>query len=184
MMTAIVSLLRGINVGGHNKIKMTELVDLYRSLHLAKPQTHIQSGNVIFGATEKHLEALARRIAGAIETKFQVKSEVILRTVTELEAVIARNPFAGRTDVEPAKLAVFFLSGDPAAEAPASLEKFSSAPEEFHLDRRHLYAYFPNGMGQSTIPQAKIERALKVPATARNWNTVRKLYELASQWSA
>ena len=95
-MTVVVSMLRGVNVGGHNQIKMDALRDLYESLGLRNPQTYIQSGNVVFGTNAKNIAPLAKRIEDAIEHKFGFRHGVILRTTDELRGVIARNPFAKR----------------------------------------------------------------------------------------
>lgn len=183
-MTAIVSLLRGINVGGHKKIRMEALRDLYKSLGLANPSTHIQSGNVIFGAKEKDMARLAARIGNAIEQKLGVRSEIILRSASDLRGVVAKNPFAGRPEIPPNKLHVTFLASDPGPEARENVSKLPAAPDEFHLVGRELYTYFPNGFSGSKLPPSLIDKALlKVPGTARNWNTVTKLLELAENWS-
>jgi uncharacterized protein (DUF1697 family) len=179
-MAVVVSLLRGVNVGGHNKIKMDALRDLYLSLGLGDPRTHIQSGNVIFETKAKDLDALAKRVSAAIEQTLGVRSEVILRTTAELLDVIARNPFATRSDVASNKLVVDFLASDPGPDARDRIGKLQGGPEELYLDGRELYIYFPNGQGRSKLQPAAIDRALKVPATARNWNTVTKLLELAT----
>jgi uncharacterized protein (DUF1697 family) len=183
-MTRVVSLLRGINVGGKRSIKMTELVDLYGTLGLDNPRSFIQSGNVVFGTTEGDLEGLARRVAEAIESKFGIRSEVILRTREELRNVVDRNPFAGRSDVPSNKLHVLFLAAQPGAGVHDRLRALPSTPEELHLAGRELYIYFPNGMGRPTLSISAIDRALGVPETARNWNTVLKLLELATAHSA
>ncbi len=183
----VVSMLRAVNVGGRNKIKMEELRLLYESLGLLNPSTHIQSGNVIFGspgkATGKGMEALSKRIADAIEEGLGVRCEVILRTASELKDVIQRNPFAKRTDIPPNKLIVTFLGKDPGSEARDNIRKLQAHPDELHLDGRELYIHFPNGAGGAKLPPSAIDRALKTPGTARNWNTVTKLAELAEKWA-
>lgn len=179
-MTTVVSLLRGVNVGGNRLVKMAELVDLCKTLRLAGPRSHIQSGNLIFGTTEDDLDGLARRIEEAIEKRFGMHSDVILRTSDEMKRVIEKSPFAGRPEIPPNKLVVLFLSSDPGPEAQDRLRSLPPAPEEFHLTGRELYGYYPNGMSGSKTPQSAIDRALKVRGTARNWNTVTKVYELAA----
>src|SRR5580704_18649385 len=103
-MPAMVCMLRGVNVGGHNKIKMDELRCLCESLGLRNPQTYVQSGNVVFTTGERNLARLAARIETAIEQKLGFRPSVVLRTTAELRDVIARNPFAGRRDIEPGRL--------------------------------------------------------------------------------
>src|SRR6266852_7265560 len=109
-MTVIISMLRGVNVGGHNKIKMEALRALYQSLKLRDAQTYIQSGNVIFRTDERDLVLLATRIQNGIERKFGIRGEVILRTASDLRKVMARNPFAARRGIDPSRLLVTFLA--------------------------------------------------------------------------
>src|SRR5512132_4352069 len=112
-------MLRGVNVGGHNKIKMDALSALYESLGLLDPQTYIQSGNVIFRTKERDLVLLTKRIEDGIERSFGFRPGVIVRTASELRDVLARNPFAKRPAgaIDPSRLLVTFLSRDPGAEA-------------------------------------------------------------------
>jgi uncharacterized protein (DUF1697 family) len=111
-MAVIISMLRGVNLGPHNRLKMEELRALYESLKLRGAQSYVQSGNVIFRSDGKDLAALGRRIEGAIEKKFGFRPPVILRTTAELREAIAKNPFAKRRDIEPSKLLVTFLDRD------------------------------------------------------------------------
>lgn len=183
-MPVVISMLRAVNVGGHHKIKMDVLRDLYVSLKLRDPQTYVQSGNVVFQTNVKDLVLLARRIEQAIEQKFGFRPSVILRTTSELRDAIARNPFASRSGIEPSRLAVTFLAGEPAAEAGAKLLAIPAAPEELRLDGRELFTYFPNGMARPKLSWALVERTLAIPGTSRNWNTVAKLLELAESREA
>ena len=177
-MPVVISLLRGVNVGGHNKIKMDALCALCESLGLRDPQTYVQSGNIIFRTTDRNLAPLTRRIESAIERKFAFRPAVIARTTSELRGVIRRNPFAARRGLDPARLIVTFLPGAPGPEVRASLGRIKPDPEELRIGARELYIYFPNGMGRSKLP-ALIDKTLKTPGTARNWNTVTRLHEMA-----
>lgn len=177
-------MLRGVNVGGHNIIKMDALRTLYESLEFTQCQTYLQSGNVIFCSRENHLEPLASRIGSAIARKFGFSPEVILRTSSELRSAVAKNPFAKRSGIEPGKLLVAFLARDPGAQARASLSALKIAPEEAIFAGRDLYIYFPNGVGRAKLSWPTIDRTLKVPNTGRNWNTVTKLLEIAGKLEA
>jgi len=179
-MPAIICLLRGVNVGGHNKIGMDSLRDICSSLKLRGPQTYIQSGNVVFAATEKNLAKLAMRIENCIEKQFSFRPKVILRTASEMRQIIARNPFASRKGLDPGKLVVSFLAEAPNAATGARLLAIKVGPEELRLEKTELYIYFPDGMGRSKLPAA-LDRAAKIPATARNWNTVIKLLAMAEE---
>ena len=103
-MALIVSMLRGVNFGGHNKIKMDALRALCESLKLRDAQTYVQSGNAILRTDERDIARLAKRIEDGIEKKFGFRPDVILRTAEEMREVIARNPFAKRRGIEPSKL--------------------------------------------------------------------------------
>ena len=178
-MPIYISMLRGINVGAHNRIKMDALCSLYESLKLEAPQTYVQSGNVIFRTKEKNTEKLATQIRQAIEKKLKCSPAVILRTTAEMKKAIAANPFSNRPDIVPGKLLLTFLATEPAADAKSVFEKFKDYPEEIHLKGRELYIYFPNGAGKSKLPWSQVEKLLKVTGTARNWNSVTKMLEIA-----
>ena len=180
-MPVIISLLRGVNVTGHNQIKMDVLRALYESLKFTGCQTYINSGNVVFCTGERNLTTLPERIEKAIERKFGFRPSVIHRTADELRDIIARNPFAKRRNIEPGKLLVGFLAREAGPEACAKLRAINTGPEEVHFTPRELYIYFPNGVGRADLPWSTIDRAVKVPMTGRNWNTVTKLLAIAEQ---
>ena len=177
-------MLRGVNLGAHNRIKMDTLRALYTSLKLEDPQTYVQSGNVIFRTKEKPTPQLARKIQAAIESKFKFSPEIILRTADDFRAALAANPFAKRKDVEPGKLLITFLVSAPGPSAPKALDAFKDHPEELHLIGRELYIYFPNGAGRTKLPWSQVEKFLKVPGTARNLNSVRNMLEIAESMEA
>jgi uncharacterized protein (DUF1697 family) len=177
-MPAIISMLRGVNVGGHNRIKMEALRALYQSLGLGNPQTYLQSGS------KRDLVALATQMEDAIERNFGFRPAVILRTTAELKDVIARNPFATRRGIEPNRLLVNFLAGDPGAEVRDQVLRLKTDPEELRMDGRELYIYFPNGMARPKMSWAVLDRTLKTPGTGRNWNSVTRLLEMAERLEA
>ena len=184
-MTVFVSLLRGVNVGGHNMVKMDALRALYATLKLRDAATYVQSGNVVFRCSERAAGhdpvGLALRIEAAIERTFGHRPIVVLRTVSELRDVVARNPFANRPAIEPRKLLVTFLAVEPSAEARAKALALQTPPEELHVDGCELFTYFPNGFSQSKLSMPAVDRALRTSGTGRNWNTVTKLLAMAEQ---
>jgi uncharacterized protein (DUF1697 family) len=183
-MGVVISMLRGVNVGGKRKIKMEALRALYESIGLRGAQTLLQSGNVVFRTERRDLIALTKQIESAIERKFGFHSDVVLRTSAELRDVIARNPFAKRAGVDASKLLISFLVSDPGAEARDTARRIKADPEELRIDEREVYIYFPNGMGRPKLSMALVERTLKTSWTGRNWNTVRKLMEMAEELEA
>lgn len=180
-MTVVVAMLRGVNLPSHNRIKMGALRDLCKSLKLFDPQTYVQSGNVIFGTQEPDLAALTRRLENGVERRFGFRTDVIVRTTSEMRSVVARNPFARRRGIEPSKLLVDFLASDPCPEARKNILTIKTDPEELHIEGRELYIYFPNGAGRSKLSWPAIERELKTTGTARNWNTVTMMLEIAEK---
>lgn len=180
-MPVLISMLRGVNLGPHNRIKMDALRAVYKSLKLEDPRTYVQSGNVLFRTKEKDIAKLAVKIQDAIEKKFKCRPAVILRTTDELKKAIAATPFAGRPDLEPGKILVTFLAAVPPREVEGNLAKFKDYPEELHLKGREMYIYFPNGAGRSKLPWSSVERLLKVTGTARNWNSVTKMLAMAEE---
>jgi len=178
-MAAAISLLRGVNVGGHHKIRMEELRELYESLGLRHAQTYVQSGNVVFRTDARDFTRLSKRIADAIEQRFAFRPGVILRTAADLRGVIAANPFASRCDLDPSRLLVYFLASEPPADARGRLMRIETAPEELRMEGRELYIYCPNGMARPKVAWTFIEKTLQTSGTGRNWNTVRKLLEMA-----
>src|SRR5215469_7009323 len=180
-MAVLISMLRGVNLGAHNRIKMDALRSLYESLKLQEPRTYVQSGNIIFRTKEKDFARLAVKIQDAIEKKFKCRPDVILRTTDELRKAISATPFGGRSGLEPGKILVTFLAAPPPREAEANLAKFKDYPEELHLQGREMYIYFPNGAGRSKLPWSSVEKLLGVTGTARNWNSVTNMLKMAEE---
>ncbi len=183
-MTVLISLLRGINLGGHRKVKMDDLRALYESLGFKNVQTYINSGNVLFTTTGRDLVRLRKRIEDAIEGARGFRADVILRSTSDLREAIARNQFAARPGLDGSRLAIHFLSADPDADARKQVLAMPAAPEELHIGTRELYIYYPNGMARPTLSLAQVEKALRTLGTSRNWNTSRKLLELAEKLEA
>ena len=183
-MVVIISMLRGVNVGGHNKIKMDALRALYGSLGLEDVQSYVQSGNIIFRTKERNLPALTQRIQNGIEWRFGIRPDVILRTCSELRDAIRRNPFAKRSEMEPSKFLVTFLADDPGEQARRNALRIDTAPEELRIDGREVYIYFPNGMARPKLSLPAIERTLGTSGTGRNWNSVNKMLEIAEKLEA
>src|SRR5512145_117623 len=101
-MTTVVSLLRGVNVGGHHKLPMDKLRALHESLGHRDVRTYIQSGNVVLRTSARSLPRLATEIGDAIERTFGFRCDVVLRTAADMRAVVERSPFAGRPGLDPA----------------------------------------------------------------------------------
>jgi uncharacterized protein (DUF1697 family) len=183
-MGVIISMLRGVNLGPHKRVKMDALRALYESLKLSDAQTYVQSGNVIFRSDEKDLVRLAKRVENAIEKEFGFQSDVILRTTAEMRKVVERNPFAKRRGIEPNKFLVTFLASHPTAEALKAVRAIETHPEELHVEGREVYIYYPNGLARPKIPWTRVAKALKTSGTGRNWNSVVNILEMAEKLEA
>ena len=180
-MSVMIAMLRGVNVGANNRIKMENLRALFAAMKLRDAQTYVQSGNVVFRTDERDSTKLAKKIEAAFERKFGFHSDVICRTTAEMKAVVAKNPFAKRRDIHPAKLLVTFLSADPGEAARAEIRKVKVDPEELWIEGSECFVYFPDGMGRSKFSWPKIGQTLKVSGTGRNWNSVTKMLEMAEK---
>src|ERR1700722_3334128 len=183
-MPVVICMLRGVNVGGHNRVKMNDLKKLFTSLKLRDPQTYVQSGNIVFTTDERDLDKLRKNLEAAIHKKFGFQTDVILRSAKDLRNVIARNPFAKRKDIHPGKLLVTFFSADPGEAARKQARAIKYDPEELFMEARQAYIFLPNGSGRSKLNGPLIPKTLKVQGTARNWNSVTKMLEIAENMEA
>jgi uncharacterized protein (DUF1697 family) len=177
----VISLLRGINLGAHNRIKMDALRGVYESLGLRDVETYVQSGNVVFRTAARSLDPIARKIEEAMAREHDIRTLAVLRTTAEWRDAIARNPFADRSGIDRAKLLVSFLAGRPGAEACAKARAVPAGSEELCIAGRELFVYYPDGIARPKLSMAAVERALATAGTGRNWNTVVKLLEIAER---
>ena len=176
-MTTYLALLRGINVGGANKVPMSELRTLFEDLGYGDVRTYLQSGNVIFDGRSATSRKLAAEVEDAISKAFDLTISVIVRTQRKLERVAAGNPFPTE-GVKPSSLHVMFLAEHASAKAVKSLDSDRSPPDEFEVKDSEIFLRFPNGSGRSKLTIDYFEKKLGTRATARNWNTVVKVLEL------
>jgi uncharacterized protein (DUF1697 family) len=174
-----VALLRGVNVGGKGKLPMTEFRALLEQLGCSAVKTYIQSGNAVFAAPKQDWLRFAAVLEARILEGFGVKTRVLLRSAGELRETMEQCPFVGRADFSPTKLQVTFLERNPEESTVRQVLEMSAPFEEVQILGRVMYGYFANGVGQSKLPFAKVERALGMANTARNWNSVGKLREMA-----
>ena len=178
-MAIFVSMLRGVNVGGHGRIKMAALAKLHESLGLRRVETLLQSGNVLFETSLKDREKLAKRIEQELERSFDLRIDVIVRSLDEIRNLVERGPLLSPR-ADPSKLLVMFLSRVPDPRALADLVKSHKGPEMLEPRGPEIYLYYPEGVGRSKLSGAFIENKLGASGTARNWNTLTKLIERGS----
>lgn len=172
-------MLRAVNLGSHNRVKMDLLCALCTTLKFSDPRTYVQSGNVVFRSSERSLRRVAQQLEDGIERQFGFRTDVIVRSAAEMRDVVKRNPFAERRNIDPKRLLVLFFGQEPGSDAKAKVSAMKVNAEELRLSGRELYVYFPDGIGRSKVSTPAIEKALKTPGTGRNWNSVTKLLEMA-----
>jgi uncharacterized protein (DUF1697 family) len=183
-MPVVIAMLRGVNLGPHNRVKMEELRALCGTLKLRDAQTYVQSGNVLFRTDDRDLQKASKRLEDAIEKEFKFRCDVIVRTTAEMKDVVARNPVAKRRGIDPRKLLVTFLSADPGEEARAKVRAIKTAPAELWIEGREVFIYFPNGMARPKLSWPTIPKLLNVSGTGRNWNSVVKMTQMAEEMDA
>ncbi|MGE8203060.1 DUF1697 domain-containing protein [Heyndrickxia sp. NPDC080065] len=175
-MTIYIALLRGINVGGHNIVKMADLKNFFESLGLDKVKTYIQSGNVLFESSEE-IDLLQRKIEDEFPATFGFPVNVILRTAKQMEQIIKDCPFPTDHLLEGESVHISFLADLPSEEGINHLENFKNDIDKYQIVGKEVYLFF----GQS-IRNSKLATQLKkldVPITDRNWKTVNKLFLMA-----
>ena len=177
-MNTFISMLRGINVSGKNRIMMAALKEMYLGLGFSNVVTYVQSGNVVFDSAETDAAALTRVIQTAITQSFDLDVPVIIRDKSRFQQLLEGNPFTHARNEDPAKLHITFLSDVPTLGIPAIP---NGCHDEFVLDDKELYLFCPGGYGETKLSNSFFERKMKVTATTRNWKTVNTLYEIASQ---
>jgi uncharacterized protein (DUF1697 family) len=166
-----VALLRGINVGGNNKLLMKDLAALCGDCGCADVRTYIQSGNVVFGCTPAAAGKLAAKLSARILADFGLEIPVILRSAEALARVAEANPLlVPGKDVD--RQYVMFLADTPAKAAVAALDPQRSPPDEFAVVGSEIFLHLPNGAGRSKLTSAYFDAKLSTISTARNWRTL------------
>ncbi|MEV6358031.1 DUF1697 domain-containing protein [Streptomyces hydrogenans] len=182
MTTTYALLLRGINVSGHRKVPMAELRALLEELGHGDVRTYLQSGNAVFTTDDDAPEdALTAVIEDAIERRFGFRCDCLVRGGAYLAAVAEACPYPA-AELEGKQLHAVYYSAPVTPDRFAAVDAAAHHPESFALGDRVLYLYTPDGLGRSKLAEAVLRPSLNkgVVATARNWNTVRRLVEMTA----
>ncbi len=177
--TTHVALLRGINVGGKNRITMADLSSVFVAAGCGGVRTYIQSGNVVFEAAARTASGLATAISARLEQDFALRSPVVLRTASELAEVARGNPFLSRGQSEDIAH-VMFLADLPDPAAARALDPKRSPPDAFEIVGRDVYLSCPNGIAKTKLTNAYFDSKLKTVSTGRNWRTVMALLAMTA----
>ena len=172
-----VALLRGINVGGNNKLPMKDLSRMFVEAGCERVQTYIQSGNVLFEATPDLVADLSDSIVNRISQDFGFRSPVILRTSQQLREVVANNPFLANGLSEDT-LHVMFAANPPSPALITSLDPARCPPDAFMVQGQEVYLHLPSGVARTKLTNAYFDSKLRTITTQRNWRTVNTLLSL------
>lgn len=174
-----VALLRGINVGGKNKLPMKELAAMFVDAGCNDVRTYIQSGNVLFRAKPTLDKDIPSLMSASILSRFGYRVPVVTRTTRELQEIVQANPFVEHS-AEADKLHVAFLSEMPDRADVDALDPNRSSPDEFAVLGREIYLYCPNGLARTKLTNNYFDSTLSTTSTMRNWKTVLKLLDMAT----
>lgn len=175
-----IALLRGINVGGHKRMKMADLRALFESLGFAEVGTYIQSGNVIFDKDDRSEAQVIAAIQQGIENRFGYEVPIIVREHDELEAIIESSPFVDFDAAqEGTRYLVSFLGKRPDEQKIDVIHSLVVPPEKLFVQGREVYLHSPAGYGNSKLTPNFLEKKLGVTATTRNWKSLLKLQDLS-----
>jgi uncharacterized protein (DUF1697 family) len=181
-LTTHIALLRGINVGGHRSVGMTDLRTFLTQLGFEDVRSLLQSGNLVFQSRARTGAELERFLEAEAVKRFAIEIDFLIRTPDEWKSIIRQNPFRKEAELNPAQLVVHLLKSPPSAEQVTALQEDIKGPELVHAKGKQLYAFYPDGQGRSRLTNAVIERKLG-RCTGRNWNTVLKLATLSKSGS-
>ena len=178
-MTTYIGVLRAINLGSHNKIAMSDLRAMLEKLGLDDPRTLLLSGNIVFRSDSGSCARLESLLEAASTKHLKVTTDYFVRSAREWRAIVDANPFAREAKRDPARVIMMCLRDAPTAAQVKALQASIVGREVVQASGKHAYFIYPDGQGRSKLTIQKIEKALGTRGTARNWNTVLKLAELA-----
>jgi uncharacterized protein (DUF1697 family) len=178
-MTTYIGVLRAINIGSHNRIAMADLRALLEKVGCEDPKTLIVSGNVVFRTTSASCDTVEKMLEAASTKHLGVTTDYFVRSAKEWNAIIAANPFPKEAKSDPGHLIMMCLREAPMAAQVKALQAAIKGREKVAVSGKQAYFVYPDGVGRSKLTIAMIEKAFGTRGTARNWNTVLKLGELA-----
>ena len=177
-MATYIALLRGINLGNHNKITMRELEDTCAGIGWSVLAIYLRSGNVVFGAPRQQPDALGDALSDALAQEFGYDVPALVRTDRELASIASSNPLLA-DGADPEHCHVTFLRDAPTKAVIADIDPAAGKGDDFAVVGREVYLHCPKGYGRSRLTNPFWERRLATVATTRNWRTVNALVELA-----
>ena len=177
-MTTHLALLRGINVSGHNMIKMDVLKTVLENAGFQNVKTHLQSGNVFVDSEEEHGASVGFKIKQEIFKELGLEVPLVVIGKEDLETCLKNNPYLREKECDTKKLYVAFLSKELQGSAINDLKISQFKPDEAAIDKSRIYIKYAVGAGKNRLDEKYIEKKLNVVATIRNWNTITTLLEM------
>jgi len=179
-MKKYIAFLRGINIAGHNIIRMKDLRDALVKNKFENVKTYINSGNILFESNDEK-KKVKKFFEKTILTHFNLKINVTVKTQKELDGIIVNNPFNSKNENENSKRIVVMLSDNVSEDQVSQLKSDKRIAENYYHEGDLLYIYYHDGAGRSKFTTTYIDKKLKVTSTARNWNTMLKMSEMIKE---
>ena len=180
-MNTYVALLRGINVGGANRILKADLKALFIALNFSNPVTYLQSGNIVFSCDNEDVTGIEIELRSKIFEVFGYNIEVFVISDSLFREIYESNTFLQDTRLDTKKMCVIFLKEQVDAEEFNLIKNNPAFEEKMVLLNKTIYMYYSNGFGRTKVSNNYFEKKLKVNATSRNWNTVTNLVRLLGE---
>lgn len=182
-MNTYIALLRGINVGGHNRLPMKELRSMMEDLGHQKVDTYIQTGNAVFQTEENNILQISSDISAEIKKRYGFEPQILILTLEDFKRAVESNPFPEK-ESDPKLLHLYFLISEPSNPDLDELNNIKKESERFELKDKVFYLHAPDGIGRSKLAGMLAGRSEKVfgcPVTGRNWRTVQKIMEMVEE---
>lgn len=178
-MATYIALLRAVNLGAHNTIKMSELKSFAENIGLLNVRTVLQTGNLIFD-TSKPTECvnLEAKLELAARKTLKLDTPFFVRSLAGWQRVCDDNPFLSQAERDPGHLVVYALKTKTSSDRLLALRQALKGRELIEASHQELYAVYPDGIGRSKLTAQLIEKYLVTPCSGRNWNTVLKIKAL------
>ncbi|MCB9318087.1 MAG: DUF1697 domain-containing protein [Lewinellaceae bacterium] len=182
-MHTYITLLRGINVGGNKKIKMEDLRQYCESIGARDVATYIQSGNIVFRHPQSDLREIAQSITREIEKRSGFSAWVVVFPLDYWQKVIEEFPFNHIEDLNPSRTLLVFYEQPLTPEHQQIMHSIDLKNDLYEVREKVAYIYCTDGISNSPLADATLQKKIKVENTSRNWRTVLKLDEMACQIS-
>ena len=173
------ALLRGINVGGKNMLPMKDLAAFFQEAGGKDVRTYIQSGNVLFNATERNASRIPELVTVRVGKRFGFEPPIVVRSAAEVAAVVEANPYPKAVETD--GLYVRFLADDPGAAMVKALDPKRSHPDVYSVIGREIYMNLLTGAAKTKLTNAYFDSKLATISTSRNWRTTTKLLAMMSE---